>query len=179
MAKCIHSPLRALVVLVCVIFVLTPARAFVSSGHGRLGISREGCLLPSGGNVASTRRAGWRSAQLTENIVENDEAMTTPRGAPCAVKAFLGSGSAIVSGFVIPSVAVAKYVDPDDVGSIAKSELPPMWVPVVLGAVLFAGIALLQSSLGDVMNDEAKLGKLSGARAAKQSARDRSMFKKK
>lgn len=60
-----------------------------------------------------------------------------------------------------------------------SSDLPPMWVPLALGVVLAAGISLLQGSLGDVMNDEAKLGSLSGARAAKQSARDRNMFKKK
>lgn len=60
-----------------------------------------------------------------------------------------------------------------------SSDLPPMWVPLALGVALTAGISLLQGSLGDVMNDEAKLGSLSGARAAKQSARDRNMFKKK
>lgn len=65
------------------------------------------------------------------------------------------------------------------VGEIVGSDLPPIWVPLAVGAVLTVGIALLQGSLGDVMNDEAKLGSLSGARAAKQSARDRSMFKKK
>lgn len=65
------------------------------------------------------------------------------------------------------------------VGEIVSSDLPPMWVPLAVGAVLTVGISLLQGSLGDVMNDEAKLGNLSGARAAKQSARDRSMFKKK
>lgn len=65
------------------------------------------------------------------------------------------------------------------VGEIVSSELPPMWVPLAVGVVLAVGISLLQGSLGDVMNDEAKLGALSGARAAKQSARDRDMFKKK
>lgn len=65
------------------------------------------------------------------------------------------------------------------VGEIVTSDLPPVWVPLALGAVLTVGISLLQGSLGDVMNDEAKLGSLSGARAAKQSARDRNMFKKK
>lgn len=60
-----------------------------------------------------------------------------------------------------------------------SSDLPPVWVPLAVVAALVAGIGLLQGSLGDVMNDEAKLGGMSGARAAKQSTRDRSMFKKK
>ena len=60
-----------------------------------------------------------------------------------------------------------------------SSDLPPIWVPLVVCAVLVVGIGLLQGSLGDVMSDEAKLGGMSGARAAKQSSRDRSMFKKK
>ncbi|CAM9217365.1 unnamed protein product, partial [Sphacelaria rigidula] len=58
-------------------------------------------------------------------------------------------------------------------------ELPPIWVPLVVVAVLGVGVGLLQRSLGDVMEDEAKLGSISGARAAKESARDRNMFKKK
>lgn len=65
------------------------------------------------------------------------------------------------------------------VGEVVSSNLPPMWVPLAVGFALTLGIGLLQGSLGDVMNDEAKLGALSGARAAKQSARDRDMFKKK
>lgn len=62
---------------------------------------------------------------------------------------------------------------------ITKSELPPAWIPVVVLAVLSVGIFFLQQSLGDVVEDEARLGRLSGARAARQSARDRNMFKKK
>jgi hypothetical protein len=57
--------------------------------------------------------------------------------------------------------------------------LPPMWVPLALGVVLLAGIGAQQLSLGNVMDEEAKLGGLSGARAAKQGARGRSMFNKK
>lgn len=65
------------------------------------------------------------------------------------------------------------------VGEIVRSDLPPAWIPVVALVVISVGIGLLQRSLGDVIEDEARLGRMSGARAAKQSARDRSMFKKK
>lgn len=65
------------------------------------------------------------------------------------------------------------------VGDVVSGELPPIWVPLVVVAVLGVGVGLLQRSLGDVMEDEAKLGSISGARAAKESARDRNMFKKK
>lgn len=62
---------------------------------------------------------------------------------------------------------------------VVSSELPPIWVPIVVVGALSIGIGLLQRSLGDVIDDEARLGGISGARAAKQSARDRNMFKKK
>eukprot|EP00904_Undaria_pinnatifida_P009772 jgi/Undpi1/5925/HiC_scaffold_2.g01199.m1 len=94
-------------------------------------------------------------------------------------RALAGSTFAVAMSLVGPCASIAEYMDPDDVGEIVSSDLPPMWVPLALGVVLTAGISLLQGSLGDVMNDEAKLGSLSGARAAKQSARDRNMFKKK
>ncbi|KAG5181179.1 hypothetical protein JKP88DRAFT_279033 [Tribonema minus] len=75
--------------------------------------------------------------------------------------------------------AIAVVVDEEQVVTSMRDELPPMWVPLVLGAVVLAGIGAQQLSLGNVMDDEAKLGGLSGARAAKQSARGRSMFKRK
>mmetsp|Transcript_37721 Transcript_37721/g.58883 ORF Transcript_37721/g.58883 Transcript_37721/m.58883 type:complete len:94 (+) Transcript_37721:427-708(+) len=54
---------------------------------------------------------------------------------------------------------------------VAKEELPPMWVPLATGAVLFVGIGVLQASLGDVMEAEAGLGSASGARARKENTR--------
>ena len=45
--------------------------------------------------------------------------------------------------------------------------------------MLFGLISAQQLSLGDVMDDEAKLGSLNGARAAKKGSRGRSMFDKK
>ncbi|CAM9414568.1 unnamed protein product, partial [Pylaiella littoralis] len=94
-------------------------------------------------------------------------------------RALKGAAVGAVTSFAGASAALSEYIDPDDVGEVVSSDLPPMWVPLAVGAVLTIGISLLQGSLGDVMNDEAKLGALSGARAAKQSARDRDMFKKK
>ncbi|CAB1121511.1 unnamed protein product [Ectocarpus sp. CCAP 1310/34] len=94
-------------------------------------------------------------------------------------RALQGASFAAATGFAGASSVLAEYIDPDDVGEVVSSDLPPMWVPLAVGFVLTLGIGLLQGSLGDVMNDEAKLGALSGARAAKQSARDRDMFKKK
>ncbi|CAN0601302.1 unnamed protein product, partial [Ectocarpus sp. 12 AP-2014] len=90
-------------------------------------------------------------------------------------RALQGASFAAATGFAGASSVLAEYIDPDDVGEVVSSDLPPMWVPLAVGFVLTLGIGLLQGSLGDVMNDEAKLGALSGARAAKQSARDRDM----
>mmetsp|Transcript_10049 Transcript_10049/g.15120 ORF Transcript_10049/g.15120 Transcript_10049/m.15120 type:complete len:136 (+) Transcript_10049:64-471(+) len=60
-----------------------------------------------------------------------------------------------------------------------RNKLPPAWLPICLAIALFIGISIQQLSLGDVMDDEAKLGMMSGARAAKKSARNRNMFKNK
>ena len=60
-----------------------------------------------------------------------------------------------------------------------RNELPPIWLPLAGAAVLFGLISAQQLSLGDVMDDEAKLGSLNGARAAKKGSRGRSMFDKK
>lgn len=90
-----------------------------------------------------------------------------------------GGALSVAASFTGAAGAMAKYMDPDDVGNVVSGELPPIWVPIVVVGVLSVGIGLLQRSLGDVIDDEAKLGSISGARAAKQSARDRNMFKKK
>lgn len=138
-------------------------------------------------NVAPRQRASMtqvrEAAQPSIDIAATkfaveDVAGTQPR--PWGFeRALVGATLAAATSLAGPCASIAEYIDPDDVGEIVSSDLPPMWVPLALGVVLTAGISLLQGSLGDVMNDEAKLGSLSGARAAKQSARDRNMFKKK
>jgi hypothetical protein len=59
------------------------------------------------------------------------------------------------------------------------AELPPPYVPAIFGVVLLAGVGILTSSLGDVMDEEASLGLQSGARAKKEIERSRSSYFKK
>jgi hypothetical protein len=59
------------------------------------------------------------------------------------------------------------------------SDLPPPWIPVVFGIGLIGGVGLLTKSLGDVIDEESKLGMQSGARAKKEIERSRSSYFKK
>lgn len=59
------------------------------------------------------------------------------------------------------------------------ADLPPPWIPVVFGVVLLAGVGLLTGSLGDVIDEESRLGMQSGARARKEIERSRSSYFKK
>mmetsp|Transcript_2185 Transcript_2185/g.2938 ORF Transcript_2185/g.2938 Transcript_2185/m.2938 type:complete len:159 (+) Transcript_2185:58-534(+) len=83
-------------------------------------------------------------------------------------KGAITAGAAAVT--LQPAVADDTVDDPF-AGEVPKEDLPPVWVPVVGSAVLFLGIGLLQASLGDVVDSEAKLGSASGARARKESTR--------
>lgn len=56
------------------------------------------------------------------------------------------------------------------------AELPPPYVPAVFGVLLLAGVGVLTSSLGNVMDEEAGLGMQSGARAKKEIERSRSSY---
>lgn len=58
-------------------------------------------------------------------------------------------------------------------------DLPPPWVPLAFAAGLVVGVGLLTSSLGDVIDDESRLGMQSGARAKKEIERSRSSYFKK
>ena len=50
------------------------------------------------------------------------------------------------------------------------------YIPAIFGVVLLAGVGILTSSLGDVMDEEASLGLQSGARAKKEIERSRSSY---
>ena len=65
---------------------------------------------------------------------------------------------------------------------IQYSNLPFLflrYIPAIFGVVLLAGVGILTSSLGDVMDEEASLGLQSGARAKKEIERSRSSYFKK
>ena len=58
-----------------------------------------------------------------------------------------------------------------------SSFVPPLrYIPAIFGVVLLAGVGILTSSLGDVMDEEASLGLQSGARAKKEIERSRSSY---
>lgn len=74
--------------------------------------------------------------------------------------------------FTAPPAAIAA-----DAAELA--ELPPPYVPVLVGLGLLVGVGVLTSSLGNVMDEEASLGMQSGARAKKEIERSRSSYFKK
>eukprot|EP00553_Chaetoceros_curvisetus_P013235 CAMPEP_0204642642 /NCGR_PEP_ID=MMETSP0717-20131115/51630_1 /ASSEMBLY_ACC=CAM_ASM_000666 /TAXON_ID=230516 /ORGANISM="Chaetoceros curvisetus" /LENGTH=134 /DNA_ID=CAMNT_0051663421 /DNA_START=39 /DNA_END=443 /DNA_ORIENTATION=+ len=74
-----------------------------------------------------------------------------------------------------PAIATA-YETMDDV---EIAELPPVWVPIVFAIGIIGGVGVLTASLGDVMNEEASLGLMSGAKAKKEKERSRSSYFKK
>ncbi|GAX20198.1 hypothetical protein FisN_12Hh043 [Fistulifera solaris] len=63
--------------------------------------------------------------------------------------------------------------------AVELAELPPPYVPVLVGLGLLVGVGVLTSSLGNVMDEEASLGMQSGARAKKEIERSRSSYFKK
>ncbi|CAM9433374.1 unnamed protein product [Chrysoparadoxa australica] len=90
---------------------------------------------------------------------------------PVALTSFAASVASVPA-------ALAEYVDLDEV-SVPSEDLPPIWLPIAVAVGLLVLTGLQQLSLGDVMEEEARLGEVSGARAARQSARNRSLFKNK
>eukprot|EP00554_Chaetoceros_debilis_P015106 CAMPEP_0194119234 /NCGR_PEP_ID=MMETSP0150-20130528/38516_1 /TAXON_ID=122233 /ORGANISM="Chaetoceros debilis, Strain MM31A-1" /LENGTH=136 /DNA_ID=CAMNT_0038810867 /DNA_START=50 /DNA_END=460 /DNA_ORIENTATION=- len=107
------------------------------------------------------------------------------KGAPVlndqSITKALSSTSATLSAAAIgvmtsnPSTAVA-YETMED---LEIAELPPVWVPILFAIVIIGGVGLLTFSLGDVMNEEASLGLMSGAKAKKEKERSRSSYFKK
>jgi hypothetical protein len=86
-------------------------------------------------------------------------------------------------GFILSKIAtfitglggfVAEGIAADEMENYA--ELPPPYIPAIFGVVLLAGVGILTSSLGDVMDEEASLGLQSGARAKKEIERSRSSY---
>ncbi len=76
------------------------------------------------------------------------------------------------SSLLIPGVSQAF----DTLDDVEVAELPPVYVPIVFAIVILAGVGLLTSSLGDVYNEEASLGLMSGAKAKKERERSRSSY---
>lgn len=92
------------------------------------------------------------------------------------------TATTLLSQFVVhpySSSAMATVLLSDESEVSVVTELPPTYVPVAFGLVLLVGVALLTSSLGNVMDEEAKLGVQSGARARKEMERSRSSYFKK
>jgi len=84
------------------------------------------------------------------------------------------SSSSNLAGFFTGFIGfIGQVVAADDYEVV---ELPSPWVPAIFGVVLLAGIGVLTSSLGNVMDEEAGLGMQSGARAKKEIERSRSSY---
>lgn len=67
------------------------------------------------------------------------------------IRHFLSTSS--MAGFITGAIGVigqAVAVADDD---YELAELPPAWVPAIFGVVLLAGVGLLTSSLGNVMDE--------------------------
>jgi len=75
-------------------------------------------------------------------------------------------------GLFLPLVCDAM----SDVDGIEIAELPPPYVPVFFAISILVGAGILTLSLGDVMEEEAALGLMSGAEAKKEKERSRSSY---
>ena len=99
----------------------------------------------------------------TKNIAFKKFGLTT-------VTTISTTASVVLSQIPLPVLAASDY---------EVAELPPVWIPVVIGIALLGGVGLLTSSLGDVYDEESRLGMQSGARAKKEIDRSRSSYFKK
>jgi len=79
-----------------------------------------------------------------------------------------------LAGFVMGTISFVGQVTAVDDYELA--ELPPPYIPALFGVALLAGVGVLTSSLGNVMDEEAGLGMQSGARAKKEIERSRSSY---
>eukprot|EP00640_Fibrocapsa_japonica_P005855 CAMPEP_0113935342 /NCGR_PEP_ID=MMETSP1339-20121228/2496_1 /TAXON_ID=94617 /ORGANISM="Fibrocapsa japonica" /LENGTH=111 /DNA_ID=CAMNT_0000937441 /DNA_START=154 /DNA_END=489 /DNA_ORIENTATION=+ /assembly_acc=CAM_ASM_000762 len=90
----------------------------------------------------------------------------------------ISGGIATASGLVLSSPVtsaqeIALPEDDEEEDPSMRDFLPPFWVPVGVAIALLGGVGLLQLSLGNVADDEAMLGSASGARARKESTRNK------
>ena len=99
----------------------------------------------------------------SKNIVFKKFGLTT-------VTTISTTAGVLLSQIPLPVLAASDY---------EVAELPPVWIPVVIGIALLGGVGLLTSSLGDVYDEESRLGMQSGARAKKEIDRSRSSYFKK
>jgi hypothetical protein len=93
-----------------------------------------------------------------------------------AAKAPLDKNVAIAAGFMASQIIIQSAQAVEEVEVV---DLPPPYVPVIVGLFLLGGVGVLTSSLGNVMDEEASLGLQSGARAKKEMERSRSSYFKK
>eukprot|EP00536_Pseudo-nitzschia_multiseries_P003067 jgi/Psemu1/295094/fgenesh1_pm.43_\ len=103
---------------------------------------------------------------LTKASFELDEGLVNSPARHLSASSLAGIITGI-TGFVGTVLAEEEY---------EMAELPPPYVPALFGVVLLVGIAVLTSSLGNVMDEEASLGMQSGARAKKEIERSRSSY---
>lgn len=121
-------------------------------------------FAPSVSKLSSNRQMTTTvdASQLRASRSDNHESLLRQsKGVFAAVAAFLPVGAAVA------------------VEELEIAELPPPYVPALFGVALLAGVGLLTSSLGNVMDEESSLGMQSGARAKKERDRSRSSYFKK
>lgn len=116
-----------------------------------------------------TRRVGGAATRplladtSTQSSIETDHVHGV---ASTSIHRFSSSSLAgIISGataFVGQSIAATDEYE--------MAELPPIWVPAVFGVVLLIGVALLTSSLGNVMDEGKWWRKLIDQRSASSSS---------
>eukprot|EP00968_Pinguiococcus_pyrenoidosus_P028728 scaffold8065_cov267-Pinguiococcus_pyrenoidosus.AAC.12 len=114
-------------------------------------------LLSSEAFVAPSRRpaAGYRRALLRP-----------PAG--------LARKQATLSLSFAPSGVIVAQAD---AAASATADLPPVWVPIALAALILVGAGLLQLDLGDIFGEEEQLENAIGDKAkSTREARERSYF---
>ena len=170
--------------------VLSSVDAFVlKSAHTRTNIVFSSSQPSSSSSSKTTRRLADDYDSIVEfqqSTAEEQDAFSqsSPSSRVTMVSKVLAPRRRV--GFIVSKIAgwvtglgafVANGIAADEAMEVA--ELPPPYVPAIFGVVLLAGVGILTSSLGNVMDEEASLGLQSGARAKKEIERSRSSYFKK
>ena len=121
--------------------------------------------------ITTTRPVKGPELFLGPSIFADDQEITP--------KSFVPQRTCVLSLFLTMMLSGLSPVFAGTENDVVLADLPPPYVPVLFGLGLLAGVGLLTSSLGNVLDEEAMLGLQSGAQAKKEIERSRSSYFKK
>lgn len=126
-------------------------------------LAHEGLGFTNPSSVTRTAREPPFVAPSSASSVEKNKGISSKFLSSPSLAGFITG----ITGFIGQGIAADDY---------ELAELPPPYIPALFGVVLLAGVGVLTSSLGNVMDEEAGLGMQSGARAKKEIERSRSSY---